>query len=64
MTGSLAKDRKLVFSITEEEVLRLQQILIDEDAAEALRFLKEHGRKALREYSSGGCRKYIVPPHD
>lgn len=54
MSGSPAKNRRLVFSVSEEEAIRLEQIIMDGDAEEALRFLREHGKKPLHDFFESG----------
>ena len=45
---------KTVIELDEQEVMRIEAILMDEDRADALLFLKEVIRPKLRSKSAGG----------
>lgn len=44
---------KTILELTEQEVMRLEAILMDQDETEALRFLKEVLRPKLRAKGAG-----------
>lgn len=46
--------KALVVTLTEEELLDLERILLDEDEQEALRFLKGHLKHQVRDALEGG----------
>lgn len=46
--------KRLVFSVSESEALRLYRILLDEEKEEALAFLREHASIPLRKFFEGG----------
>ena len=45
---------KTVIELDEQEVMRFEAVLMDEDAADALLFLKQVIRPKLRSKSAGG----------
>lgn len=51
---SRVMERSIVLSLTDEELQDLYRILIDRDAAEALRFLDQHARKKVLQALEGG----------
>ncbi len=45
---------RLVLGVSEEEAVRLCQILLDRDRDDALAFLDEHARNRPHDYIEGG----------
>jgi hypothetical protein len=45
--------RSITLTLSDEELMELQRILLDEDKEEALRFLKKHLNKKVQEVISG-----------
>jgi hypothetical protein len=46
--------KSITLTLSDEELMELQRILLDEDKEEALRFLKTHLEKQVRGVLSGG----------
>jgi len=53
---------RLAICIEGKDLIELQRILIDEDAEGALRFLKKHFTKPLRDAEFGKCRPVFEQP--
>ena len=53
--------RTLILALTDEELLELQRILLDEDRENALRFLKEHLSDKVKGTleGAGHCKPYF-----
>jgi len=53
--------RTLILALTDEELLELQRILLDEDRENALRFLKKHLTDKLKSIleGAGHCQPYF-----
>jgi len=45
--------RSITLTLSDEELMELQRILLDEDREEALRFLKKHLEKQVKQTISG-----------
>jgi hypothetical protein len=45
--------KSITITLSDEELMELQRILLDEDREEALRFLKKHLNKKVQEVISG-----------
>jgi hypothetical protein len=56
--------RSITLTLSDEELMELQRILLDEDKEEALRFLKKHLNKKVREVISGKghCKPWFELP--
>lgn len=47
---------KTIISLNKEEQIELEQIILDEDEAQALRFLKEVIKKKIDKANTPGCK--------
>ena len=56
--------KSISLTLTDEEIMELQRILLDEDRKEALRFLKKHLNKKVQEVISGKghCKPWFELP--
>jgi hypothetical protein len=56
--------KSISLTLTDEEIMELQRILLDEDREEALRFLKKHLNKKVQEVISGKghCKPWFELP--
>jgi hypothetical protein len=56
--------KSITITLSDEELMELQRILLDEDKEEALRFLKKHLNKKVQEVISdkGHCKPWFELP--
>ena len=56
--------KSVTLTLSDEELMELQRILLDEDREEALRFLKKHLEKKVQEVisSKGHCKPWFELP--
>ena len=56
--------KSITITLSDEELMELQRILLDEDREEALRFLKKHLNKKVQEVISGKshCKPWFELP--
>jgi len=57
-------NKSITLTLTDEELIELQRILLDEDREAALRFLKKHLDKKVQEVISGKghCKPWFELP--
>lgn len=53
--------KAIILALTDEELIELQRIMLDEDKEEALRFLQRHFRKRVRAVMEGEGPYFEMP---
>ena len=56
--------RSIVLTLSDEDLIELERIILDEDKEEALRFLQKHFKDKARATLNGGghCKPYFEMP--
>jgi hypothetical protein len=53
-------EQKVVIALDAAELQELERILMDQDEKDALRFLRDHVEKKVKDWTAARCK----PPHD